>query len=125
MSTCLPTHRFSTTRPHVLSHHSKSKQIILLPYPFIINLFTFVVRSLSLFSSSALLHYSYYYLVTITTSQTQSMSLNNSAMPSNLSYYLLLIITDEMKYLSTVEVVVSRNSVKKRLVLVKRLREYI
>ena len=37
----------------------KNKQIILLPYPFIINLlFTFVVRSSSLFSSSALLHYS-------------------------------------------------------------------
>jgi len=72
MSTCLPTHRFSTTRPHVLSHHSKSKQIVLLPYPFIINLFTVVVRSLSLFSSSALLHYSHYYLVTITPSGSSS-----------------------------------------------------
>ena len=34
---------YTSPEPHVLSHHSKSKQIILLPYPFIINLFsTFV-----------------------------------------------------------------------------------
>ena len=51
----------TTTIRGSLTPPAKNKQIILLP---IINLFTFVVRSLSLFSSSALLHYSYYYLVT-------------------------------------------------------------
>ena len=37
----------------------------------IINLFTFVVRSSSLFSSSALSHYSHYYLVTITSTSSE------------------------------------------------------
>ena len=65
MSTCLYVHTgfYTSPEPHILS--PLRDQTNRLDYC-IINLFTFVVRSSSLFSSSALLHYSHYYLVTIT-----------------------------------------------------------